>query len=171
MKITFAGTVIATSFRDGGTDALQGFEPDSTGNVQWQEPMRAPYAKPLPRDNVKTTITGTITRNPGDTLGDALLARALEYGALPRVGDLVFQSGEKTWTYADAVRGPGKPLKDAKGVSYAYQITFYAGECKEGDAGGGEGGDGGDEGGGGVLGTGGGGMLGTGDGGVLGTGS
>jgi hypothetical protein len=46
MKITFAGTVIAQEFSDGGTDAVTGFKPQARSKTQTVDLLRGSYANP-----------------------------------------------------------------------------------------------------------------------------
>jgi hypothetical protein len=127
MKITFAGTPIASESPEGGTDAVAGFVPKGSQVVQWIEPLRAPDATPIARGNRKQTLTGTIWLAQTDTLAEAMLLRGLIFTQLPRSGPLVFVVQGSALTYANAVLTSFDSIANAKGVAVAYQLTFSVG--------------------------------------------
>lgn len=129
MQITFAGTIIAREFSDGGTDAVDGFLPKRTPNLQWGEALRGTDAAPLAgRANRKRSLAGTITLQPFADEGSALQAALLYLDDLPDVGGLIIRESGRETTFDSA--SIDYSIK-RHGVTVTASITFSVGPGKD----------------------------------------
>jgi hypothetical protein len=133
MQITFAGTLIAKEFPEGGFDAVQGFsKPRGSAAVQWVKPIRARSSRPKNRNNAEQYINGTVTRSPSPTLADAMTARGIMFQSLlDLVGPLVFTIGTVELSYRYAALKEYDTVENADGVAVGFKLTFAVGEAEE----------------------------------------
>lgn len=125
MKVQFGNIVLCSGTR---RESVIGLRFRGERNIQLNTLLRAPHARPVPRQNRRVNLSFSV-RIEYDSFDLATDAMQERWEALPDTADLVLQGGAiggfgRNWFYKDAcIAGYDS---EATGVSVLYSYTFQA---------------------------------------------